>query len=143
MPCLSRLLKDICPSLCLNPCFICFPGDMMKIYSHTVESYFFCPAEFPVDCHGVECLRLPHFELIYCSAWNKIRSSKPGQVFAHSWAFSILQTEVPSVSVFSFGLLLVLQEKMSKTASINNVINPVVFNFISIDLSGSFLVLIM
>src|SRR5512138_3128280 len=49
-----------------------FPCNAVKKYSHCIHTNSFSPTKFPVNCCGIKCFCLPHFQLIDGSAWKKV-----------------------------------------------------------------------
>jgi hypothetical protein len=54
---------------------------MVQENAHHIHPDFLCPAQFTVDCGGVERFSLPKLQLVDGRAWREITPAQPAVLF--------------------------------------------------------------
>ena len=65
----------------LKTCGVFFPGQVMQVDPDHIEANAFGPAQFLVDCGGIEAVSLPAFQLIDGRIWNVVATHQPALLF--------------------------------------------------------------
>jgi hypothetical protein len=66
---------------------ILFPWNVVQEHPHGVHPNALGKAQLAVDRRGIECILLPHLELVDRSAWNEITADNPGLPVVPSLGF--------------------------------------------------------